>query len=73
VRAGRTTRVEVTLELGRGAILQGAVAIVEPIAIPALDSPMVSTQIDLQPILPVPARSAPTNPFKRFFKKLFHV
>ena len=70
VRAQSIERVEVKLELVPS---QGLVIIADSPVISTADSPVVPTGIDPQPILPVPTRPAQTNPFKRFFKKLFHV
>ena len=70
VRAQSIERVEVKLELVPS---QGLVIIADSPVISTADSPVVPTGIDPQPIQPVPTRPAQTNPFKRFFKKLFHV
>jgi len=70
VRANSIERIEVKLELVPS---QGEVIIVDSAMIPTADSPVAPTEINLQPMLPVPAHPTQTSPFKRFFKKLFHV
>ena len=70
VKAGSLTKLEVKLELSQSGFLIGEIA--GYATVPTVDSPAVPTGIDPQPILPVPTRPAQTNPFKRFFKKLFH-
>jgi len=69
VKSGSTTRLDVTLKVGESGWWTGPTA--EP---PLVDTgePVAPTQIDSKPVQPVPANPKHTNPFKRFFKKLFH-
>jgi len=67
VKAGDITRLDVTLKVAEAGWWTGPTA--EP---PLVDTGEPVTEIDRKPIQPVPTRPAQTNPFKRFFKKLFH-